>query len=125
MELGTQERDHVRVAVLAGERDRRIAGKELLQPEDQDRDEEQRRDDQRQALQQVVQHSMKSEKGLQGSPPSAFVGGPVCILTGSPPSRGRRPSFPYFICRPCTRTMPSGTVRSPVSFAVCAQSQLR
>ena len=33
------------IALLAGERQRRVAGQQLLQPEDQHRDEEQRRDD--------------------------------------------------------------------------------
>ena len=35
-----QVRDHRRVALLAGEHHRRIAGQQLLQPEDQDRDED-------------------------------------------------------------------------------------
>ena len=88
VELLPQVLDGFRVAVLAGEGDRRVAGKELLQPEDQDRDEEQRRDDLRQAPQQVLQHL------------NSFF-------------------------KPCTRTMPSGTVRRPVSLALCAHSQLR
>ena len=47
VQLLAQVRDDVGIAVLAGEHDSRIAGQELLQPEDQHRDEQQRRDDRR------------------------------------------------------------------------------
>jgi hypothetical protein len=56
MILGVQIGDDLGVLVLAGERQRRVAGQELLQAEDQDRDEEQRRDDDRDAAQEIAQH---------------------------------------------------------------------
>jgi len=75
------------ILVLAREDQRRIAGQQLLQPEDQHRHQHQRREDAPEPAQQELPHQ--------------------------------------FIFRPCTRTIPSGTVRSPVSFALCAHSQLR
>jgi hypothetical protein len=56
MEFFPEIADCFRIALLSRHRDRGIAGQQLLQPEDQDRDEEQRRDDLRQAAQQEAPH---------------------------------------------------------------------
>jgi hypothetical protein len=56
VQLLVQVGDDVRVALLAGEDDRRIAGQQLLQPEDQHRDEDQRRQDRRDALDEELDH---------------------------------------------------------------------
>jgi hypothetical protein len=45
-----------RILVLAGEHLRRVAGKQLLQPEDQDRDEQQRRQDRRKPAGEEREH---------------------------------------------------------------------
>src|SRR5450755_26279 len=56
VQLLVQMRDHARVPVLAREDDRRITGKQLLQAEDQDRNEEQRRNDGGETLNEVGAH---------------------------------------------------------------------
>src|SRR6202171_2149611 len=56
MQLLVQMRDDARIQGFARKNNRRIAGQQLLQAEDQDRDEEQRRDDGRQTLNEIVAH---------------------------------------------------------------------
>src|SRR5467141_2635889 len=61
MELLVQMRDDRRIAVLACEDHCRVARQELLQAEDQHRYEEERRNDRREAMEQVVQHFRRAE----------------------------------------------------------------
>ena len=56
VQRAAQVRDDGGIMVFAGEDQRRVPGQQLLQPENQDRDEEQRRDDRRQALDEEVEH---------------------------------------------------------------------
>ena len=64
MHLRAQVRDDVRIALLAGEHHRRIAGQQLLQPEDQHRHEQQRRDDRREAPDEEVQHGRARQSAI-------------------------------------------------------------
>ncbi len=56
MILLAQKGDHLRIAVFAGQCEGRIPGQELLQPEDQNRDEEQGGHDEREAAEQERGH---------------------------------------------------------------------
>jgi hypothetical protein len=56
MQFFAQVCDDIGVAILAGQHDGRIAGEQLLQPVDQHRDEEQRRNNRREALEQKAGH---------------------------------------------------------------------
>jgi hypothetical protein len=68
VQLGAQVRDHARVLLLAGEDLGRVARQQLLQTEDQHRDEDQRRDDLRQALEEELEHGgiLARPRGVQG-----------------------------------------------------------
>ena len=101
VQLLVQVGDDVRVALLAGEDHRRIAGQQLLQPEDQHRDEDQRRQDRRDALDEELDHAS--------------------LIVRSADERGAHDA----IFRPVTRSNPSGMLRIPLSLALCAHSQLR
>ncbi len=79
VQLGVQVGDHGRVLLLAGEDLRRVAGQQLLQPEDQHRHEDQRRHDLRQALGQVLEHRRALASGRLMAPSS-----------GRPRAAGRR-----------------------------------
>src|ERR1700682_2129626 len=56
MQLLMQMCDDARIPVFSRQNDRRVAGKQLLQAEDQDRDEEQRREDGCQTLNEIGAH---------------------------------------------------------------------
>ncbi len=104
--LLAQVRDDARVAVLAGEHHRRIAGQQLLQPEDQDRDEQQRRQDRGDAPGEERIHRADSpacDAATAASAPARARGrrescaGPTaccCTPTASGGGRGRRSAGP-------------------------------
>ena len=62
VQLLAQVRDDGRVAVLAGQHDRGIARQQLLQAEDQHRDEDERRDDRRDAADEVANISISARR---------------------------------------------------------------
>ena len=56
VEFRAQVRDDVRIRILARERERRVAGQKLLQPEDHDRHEKQGREDRSEAAREKGEH---------------------------------------------------------------------
>src|SRR5207253_5959579 len=143
VKLFVQMRNDGRIAVLTGKNHRGIAGQELLQPEDQERDEEERRNDRREALDEVVEHELLCRhdrsigKHLASSPRTRGPSGFNCTtldsrLRGNDEfesflnrSKEKSQTPVQFSFNPCTRTSPSGIVRNPASLAVCAHSQCR
>jgi hypothetical protein len=90
MQFGAQIGDDGRILLLARKDLCRIAGQQLLQPEDQHRDEHQRRQQRREPFDEVLDHG------------DFLIGG-----------SGQPPNF-----KPDTRSRPSGTLRTPVSFGL-------
>ena len=70
MQLLVQVRDDARIPVFARENDRRVSGQQLLQAENQDRDEEQSRKDGRQTLNEIVAHKSCSSPFNSSSNPA-------------------------------------------------------
>ena len=67
-----------------GEDERGVAGQQLLQAEDQNRDEEQRRDDRRYALNEVVEHDRwQLQYRVATSASSPRKRGPIFTFCGS------------------------------------------
>ncbi len=82
VELFVQVRDHARVPVFAGEDERRVARQQLLQAEDQDRDEEKRWDNRGEAMDEI---------GAHGPSVSVSALGMVDVLETRQPTCSRHP----------------------------------